>query len=236
MKAKNLSQLAKLDVPRTQSELTWALSGMARGLGASRFSYIQLPMPLRLVEYGVRPKILTSFPDELMRSYYRSRAAPFAISRHVIETRQFLRMADSLEGGLQVPAVWLEARERGFGGGYIFPVDNSPDTVFIYGFDGETPESPDFHYKSEAPTILELVRVATKGEPNLLPDFGVPGLTAQRRKILLLKTEGYTNEGIAEKMGVKPDSVKKAVSRLSAALGGMNTTEIIYHLAKLGLI
>jgi hypothetical protein len=36
--------------------------------------------------------------------------------------------------------------------------------------------------------------------------------------------------------GIKPDTVKKILKRFSGRLGGYSTTELIYHMTKLGML
>ena len=78
-------------------------------------------------------------------------------------------------------------------------------------------------------TLVSVMRAAASGRVmmNLAPVVGPGGqrdrvlqrLTHYQRQVLWLVSEGYTNEGIAERLGVSERSVESSVYRIYATLG-----------------
>lgn len=235
MRAIDLKPFELLNVPRSQGELMRALNRLTLQLGAARFGYVQLPSPRCLLRNGVVPRLLTNFPDYITQEYLKRAEYPFSqvIRALMMEHPVFFSDCKRSE------EVYFNqlCRQSGFSDGIVFPIQNAQHAAFVYFFDKPVDKSWVSGYlDTPMANIAELVHMAILARPHLCPDFGIPGLTPRIREVMDLKARGYTNESVAESLGVKPDTIKKTIRRFSDRLGGRSTAELIYHLTKLGMI
>lgn len=235
MRAVDLKPFEILTIPENQSELLRALVVLMESTGAERFGYVQLPKPFSLLERGVRPRMLSNYPDHIMRDYLRVAKKPFSMIMKAITTRQPVFFTDAL-----TPEEVLFQRlgqQSGFQDGVIIPIRDTEDAVFCFAFRQPINRRwVDERYSRSMATLSMLVHMGIQGRQSLCPEFQVPGFTPRIKQILSLKARGLTNEQVAQILGVKPDTIKKAIRRFSERLGGLSTVELVHHMTKLGMI
>lgn len=233
MRLINLKPFESLIVPRNQGEVMRGLSKLAQKIGASRFAYVQLPIPFSLVKFKVYPRVLTNFPDAIFKGCIDDRL------KYITRAIRHNKPVFFSESTSSCPTPYPQKlhKEVGIVESVIFPIGGFSNAVILYGFDQEIDRSIARTYPDSVPARLaELTHMAIAANPALCPGFLVPGLTQRVRQILILKALGDTNEEVGALLGIKPDTVKKTIRRLSDRLGGISTTELIYHLTKLGML
>lgn len=236
MRLIDLSHFEVLTVPQNQGELLRALTLRTQKMSASRFAYVRLPTPFNMLLYGVYPRVLTNFPDHIVREYIAYAQNPFSMVVKALETGQPCLFSDGvLSEEIQF---YKDMQNAGFTNGIIFPILNdSKDSAFLYFFNHSVDKSWIYQHIGRPMSILvELVDMAITGNTELCPQFVVPGLTDRVSVIMRYKAQGLTNQEIADELGVQPDSIKKAIKRFSERLGGLSTIELVYRLTKMGIL
>lgn len=235
MRVVDLKPFEILTIPKDQAELMRSLAGLTEQIGADRFAYMQLPIPFDLMNVGVKPRTLTNYPDYILSEYLRSAKRPFNMAVRALTSRKPVFFSDAL-----APEEVLFRRisaEYGYRDGVIIPIADADDAVFCFAF--RRPISRDWveeNFERSMNCLAMLVHMGIQGRKSLCPPFQVPGFTERVREVLALKTKGLTNEEVATALGVKPDTIKKTIRRFSERLGGLSTTELVYHMAKLGML
>ncbi len=231
----DLKTYERMVIPRNQAELMRALTPMIQNLGAKRFGYLQVPTCFELINQGVIPKILTNFPEHITRDYFRNAITPLHLAHQVMANRipAFISDSDKPDD------VYFNGllREANLCDGIIFPIQGTDNAVFIYFFECSVDRSwLDIHRNGPMAQIAEMTHIVITARPEMAKDFEIPGWTPRAKQVMKNKARGLTNEQIAVELGVKPDTIKKAIRRLSDRLGGLSTAELIYHLTKMGML
>lgn len=90
---------------------------------------------------------------------------------------------------------------------------------------------------TEDPDGANLELVPRPGTPDTsVPDPGAPSLTAREREILEYLADGWSNEEIADRLGLSLATVKFHASSLYRALGVGRRTEAVREARVLGLL
>lgn len=235
MRAIDLTSYQTLTIPESTGELMRAMNRLAQRLGAARFAYVLLPKPFHLLKRGVYPRVLTNFPDHIIQSYMSYAREPFSLVIRAVSLRRPVYFSDDITPE-EVYFRRLSAM-AGLPEGVIIPIEGTDNAALAYAF--SKPISRDWvqaHRYGSIALTGKLVHMAVMGRPELCPPFVVPGLTDRVREILQLKVQGLTNEEVACRLGIKQDTVKKALQRLSSRLKGLSTMEIVYHLGKMDML
>lgn len=235
MRAIDLTSYETLVIPRNQGELMRAMNSMAQQLGAARFAYTQLPEAYDLLKCGVYPRMLTNYPDHILAEANRESRSPFSYAVRALTFQKPVFFSDAITP--EELYFWKLSISHGLPEGVVIPIKGTTDAVLVFIFD--RPTSKDWvrtYYDSPMVKLGQMIHLAIIGNPSLCSPFVVPGLTPRVKQILRLKVWGYTNEKAAEQLGVKPDTVKKALRRFSDRMGGLSTTELVYHMTKLGML
>ncbi|WP_229925899.1 helix-turn-helix transcriptional regulator [Streptomyces longispororuber] len=78
--------------------------------------------------------------------------------------------------------------------------------------------------------------LATPMFPNPPPAPARRGITARQRAIAALLTEGLTDAGIAERLGMNVRTVRAHIAKLSTALGSTSRTQLGYLIGQSGIV
>ncbi|MCI3931992.1 helix-turn-helix transcriptional regulator [Streptomyces sp. AN091965] len=81
-----------------------------------------------------------------------------------------------------------------------------------------------------------LWRLATPLFPHPAPQPARDGVTARQRAIAELLTEGLTDAGIAERLGMNVRTVRVHISKLAEVLGSTGRTQLGYRIGQSGLL
>jgi DNA-binding CsgD family transcriptional regulator len=231
MPNKNSELLKQITKVKNAPQMLRVLSVLAEG---ARVGYVELPEHLPLLKWGVLPRLLTNFPEPALKNYLRTAAQPFSAVARCVATQSPILFSEF--ESKEECCFFDFMKELGFLQGVIMPINGSHRSSLIFAFNWG-PDSPwveRFVGKmQERATIVNLV---IKSAGNHYVTHAVPGFTARVKEILTLKTEGYTNQQVGVQLGIKQDTVKKTLKRATERLGGVSTTELIYHLTKLGLL
>jgi DNA-binding CsgD family transcriptional regulator len=232
IKVKTLRQIA---ASSSESEMLRVLSLIAKDRGAARIAYVQLPMPLSLLQYGVYPRVVTTFPEYIVKEHLRLASSPFNMAELAVTTGKpvFFDQAESAE---ELHFVKLLS-DAGLSHGIFTPIPNTESACMVYAFNNNPSRAwmlENFEIEMQDVAVVTHMTVAAK--TSVCPAFKVPGFTPRVEQLLRLKIAGYTGEAAARELGIKHDTVKKMLKRASDRLGGVSTTQLIYHLTKLGVL
>jgi len=232
IKAKMLRQIMEC---KNQGEMLRVLSLIAKDQGAARIGYVQLPTPLSFLQHGVYPRMVINFPEHILKDYLRRAYSPFSMVKLAVVERQpvFFDQAKSEEELYFVDLM----SNAGFDHGVLVPIPKTESACMVYAFNNNPSRAWMLeNFEIEMQDVAVVTHMTISANTEACPAFKVPGFTPRVEQLLRLKIAGYTGEAAARELGVKHDTVKKMLKRSSDRLGGVSTTELIYHLAKLGVL
>jgi DNA-binding CsgD family transcriptional regulator len=230
----DLNNYQSITLPKNKAELMRGLNAITQEMGCVRFAYVQLPESYELLKAGVLPKMLTNYPEIVTREYLKKAKEPFSFVVRSLRNREAVFFHDAILS--EEVYFLLIGQEVGLIDGVIIPIEGVKNAAMAYAFESNVTNNWVANYnKSDMVQITKIIDMIIRAN-HLCDAFDIPGLTERTRRMLLLKAQGLTNAQVGDKLGVQPDTIKKALKRLGERLGGLSTIEIVYHLATMSII